>query len=238
MMTHRICAIHQPNFFPWLGYFDKIARSDVFILLDDVQYSHGSWTNRVQMRISGQPKWVTAPVDRSYHGGRAIRDMRFSPINRGWREKVSRAIAMSYARAPYFREAFPLVEAMLMRQTESLSEFNIGAIVEICALLGIPREKLLISSDLGAVSSATDLLIDLTRRAGADAYMCGGGTSGYQEDEKFRAAGIGLIYQGFRHPVYPQHGQTEFNTGLSIVDALMETGVQGTRSLLAGAGRG
>ena len=75
-----LVAIHQPNFFPWLGYFDKIRRADFFILLDDVQYPKtgaGSWSNRVKVMINGEGRWLTAPVDRSFHGTRKTGAPRF-----------------------------------------------------------------------------------------------------------------------------------------------------------------
>ena len=69
-MTSKVVSIHQPNFFPWLGYFEKIVRSDYFIFLDNVQFPKkgGSWTNRVKLIVSGQPKWLTANINRQYHG--------------------------------------------------------------------------------------------------------------------------------------------------------------------------
>src|SRR5256885_16256985 len=72
-----LVAIHQPNFFPWLAYFDKIARADIFVFLDDVQYEKtgGTWSNRVRLLISGQAAWATMPIRRDYHGVRAANDM-------------------------------------------------------------------------------------------------------------------------------------------------------------------
>lgn len=233
-MSGRQCAIHQPNFFPWLGYFDKIIRSDVFVLLDDVQYQKtgGNWTNRVQMMISRQPKWVTAPVDRSYSGVRQIREMRFSPVELGWREKMARAIEVSYARAPCFKESYALISPLLMNPEDSLGLYNIHAVQGLCEVIGIDPGKLVPSSRFGYGTTATELLIDLVKGVGADAYLCGGGAGGYQDDEKFATAGVELIYQNFRHPEYRQSGAAAFVPGMSIIDALMETGVDGTRRLL------
>ncbi len=66
-----ICAIHQPNFFPWLGYFDKISRADVFVFLDVVDYpksgsSMSSWVNRVMLKVGSQKTWVRCPVVREF----------------------------------------------------------------------------------------------------------------------------------------------------------------------------
>jgi hypothetical protein len=85
---NKIVAIHQPNFFPWLGYFSKIARSDTFIFLDDVQFTKrksGSWSNRVQLLIGDRSLWATAAIDRKYQGLREIREMRFRE-NDIWRD--------------------------------------------------------------------------------------------------------------------------------------------------------
>jgi len=93
-------------------------------------------------------------------------------------------------------------------------------------------EKFRWSSEIGVDEQASEMLISLTRVAGCDAYMCGGGAEGYQEDTAFAAAGVGLIYQNFQHPVYPQIGAKEFVPGLSVIDALMNIGVDGVRAAL------
>lgn len=101
----RVVAIHQPNFFPWLGYFAKIARSDYFVLFDDIQFpkTGGSWSNRVKLLVSGEARWVTAAIDRNYHGTRTIREMSFLAAN-PWREKTLKSIEANYRRHPYYLE--------------------------------------------------------------------------------------------------------------------------------------
>lgn len=234
-MDHKqkTVAIHQPNFFPWLGYFDKINRSDVFVLLDNVQFpkTGGTWINRVRMLVNGQDSWITVPVVRNFSGVKLVSEL---PINEktDWRDKLVKTMQMSYSKAPFFQEVFPVLRPLMENPAQGLAEYNIAAIRTISDLLGIASGKLVRGSELGADGNATDLLISMTRELEGTAYMCGGGAGGYQEDEKFAAAGLELVYQGFNHPVYPQKKVAEFVPGLSVVDALMNCGVDGTRTLL------
>lgn len=224
-MSQVIVAIHQPNFFPWLGYFDKIVRSDMMILLDNVQFpkTGGTWTNRVKLAVNGAPAWVTLPVTRNYSGTRLISEMLINEAT-DWRGKLLKTIQTNYGKAPYFRQTLPFIEPLIMNPAELLAEYNISAIRSLCQIIGINPEKLVIGSTVNAEGVATDLLINMTRATGGSAYMCGGGAGGYQEDEKFKQAGIELIYQNYSHPEYEQHSCKSFTMGLSIIDALMHLG--------------
>jgi hypothetical protein len=227
-----IVAIHQPNFFPWLGYFNKIARSDTFVILDNVQFikTGGAWTNRVSLAISGRPAWVTMPVDRNYHGTRLINSIQIQRSN--WRVKFARTLQTNYAGAPYFKDLFPIILEMINFETDHLSIYNINCIRSISTLLNLGSTKIVLSSELGALGASTELLINLAKSVGADTYMCGGGASGYQENELFVNAGIKLKFQNFTPPVYNQGSAGEFLPGLSIIDALLHCGVEGTRALV------
>jgi hypothetical protein len=227
-----VVAIHQPNFFPWLGYFDKLARADVFVLLDHVQFQKkgGNWSNRVQLITGGgRPGWVTVPVDRSYHGTRPISEIGIDDA-RPWQQTLLKTIAANYARAAHFRDTFPLVEELIGRPSRRLAELNETAIRRLAGEIGLPTDHIVRSSSLEPTSSSTELLIELVRAVGGDVYLSGGGAGGYQEPEKFAAAGIELRMQAFEHPVYPQ-GKGEFVPGLSVLDALLHLGPEGTRGL-------
>lgn len=226
-------AIHQPNFFPWLGYFDKIRRADVFILLDDVQYQKtgGAWSNRVKVLINGEGRWLTAPIDRSYHGTRAINEILFSDSD-DWRGKVLRTIQTAYGRAPYFPEVWRVIEPLIGSQVRNLAEFNVHAITVLAAAIGLDTSRFVRSSCIPTEAVATQRLIELTRSVGGARYLCGGGADGYQEDQAFAEAGLALVYQGFSPVAYPQFGSAEFVPGLSIIDAAMNVGWDGVRRLL------
>ncbi|MBI5740647.1 MAG: WbqC family protein [Nitrospirae bacterium] len=232
MKPNRIVAIHQPNFFPWLGYFNKINKADIFILMDNVQFPKkgGIWTNRVKISINGCAQWITVPVVRNYHGFRSIKEMEINDST-GWRGKILKTIEQNYKKCPFFEEEWEYIAALIKFNTANLCDFNIYSVKSLTEHLGFDSSKLVIGSSLKTGGSATELLISMTKAAGGDAYMCGGGADGYQENSKFAEAGLKLQYQNFQHPVYPQLSK-EFIPGLSIIDALFNIGAKKCSEIL------
>lgn len=204
-------------------------------MMDNAQFSKtgGTWTNRVQVIVNGEPAWLTMPIARAYHGLRTIREMKINENNE-WRTKLLRTIEHNYRRAPYFEAVFPLVQVTLQNPTDELAEYNLAAIRKLGAAIEI-RTPTVLGSTLETEGRSTDLLISMVRAVGGTAYLAGGGASGYQEDDKFRQAGLDIIYQEFQHPTYPQFNTSTFKPGLSIVDALMNCGFEGVRGLFAAA---
>jgi hypothetical protein len=228
-------AIHQPNFFPWLSFFDKIVRSDVFVIHDDVQMEKkrtgGTWQHRVRILINNEANFITIPIDRSYHGFRKINEIE---INNSipWREKVIKTVKINYGKAPFFNHTFRLFQELLDTEESSLSRFNINVIKRICEEVGINSDKFVLASDLNADGKATDKLVSLLKKIGANIYIYGKGAQNYQENDKLIEAGIEPVAQDYEQPVYPQHGIEQFVPGLSIIDALMNVGNDGVKELL------
>jgi len=219
-------AAHQPNFFPWLGYFHKIAHSSIFVILDDVQFpksSKGTYINRTRLLLNGNVKWFTAPVNRSFSGTRTIAEMCFADAP--WRKQLLHTIKHNYAQARHFRQVIEILQPLLDFPSPSLTEFNIHAIKMLCEYLGLDTSKLLLASSLNIQSQGTERLRDLGQRLGLSRYLCGGGASGYQNDELLHASGIALTYQKFAHPTYPQVRTEIFQPGLSIIDAVANIGI-------------
>lgn len=234
-MAETVVAIHQPNFLPWLGYFAKIVACDVFLVMDNAQFpkTGGSWSNRVKMRVGGEATWLTVPIVRAYHGVRSVQAMEIDERS-PWRVKMLKTIRMSYARAPHLAEVYPLVEEILTYPSSSLADFNLFGIERIAAAIGIDTSRLVRGSTLHAEGAATTLLINMVKAVKGTTYLCGGGATGYQQDELFAAENVRLRYQSFAHPEYNQGSGIHFLPGLSIVDALMWCGVNGTSDLLTG----
>jgi hypothetical protein len=218
-------AVHQPNFLPWLGYFDKMARADIFVVLDNValQKTGGHYTNRVQFLIAGEARWLTVPVTRGADARARIDQVTIADQG-PWRRKLKTALEQAYARAAHFAETMPLVSAILETPTDSLCELNMAGILAVGDQLGISRDKLRRAAELEVQGAGTDLLISIVKAVGGDTYLCGAGAGGYQDDEKFRAAGIAVEYQNFQPIAYPQGRRETFVPGLSAVDALMHCG--------------
>lgn len=229
----KVVAIHQPNFFPWLGFFDKIVKSDYFVFLDHVQFpkTGGVWTNRVMFLVSGEARWVTAPIVRNYHGVRAINEMEFQS-SQPWREKMIKTISINYRKAPYFEETMAFFEPLILNQENNISGYNIHAILAIAKKLGIGEDKFFRSSKLNYHGASNEMLVSLSNAVGADTYMCGGGAEGYQDEGVFKEAGVELLRQNFLHPFYQQVGASSFVKGLSIIDVFMNIGWTGAQDLL------
>lgn len=227
-------AIHQPNFFPWLGYFHKILHCDRFVFLDDVQNPRtgsGTWTNRVRILQNGEARWLTIPIQRGALGIVKIQELRIFDFQK-FKVRFFATIRHAYGKASCFDEVIPVLENCFANDQEFLADFNRTCVTQIATKLGVPWERFVRSSELDSGgSSGTDRLIMIVRALGGRCYLSGGGASGYQDDTQFGRAGIELQYQGFKHPEYGQGG-AGFVSGLSVLDALFHVGFEGVLGLL------
>jgi WbqC-like protein family len=232
-----IVAIHQPNFFPWLGWFDKLARADLFILLDSVplQLTGGNYTNRVQVLVGGEPKWVTMPLARGSAARSVIASAAIADDHK-WRRKLSMTIRQGYARARHFDDVMPVLTPLLENPASELCDYNIPALMALSHHLSLDPARFKRASELPGEGSSTALLASLVRAVGGSAYLTGGGAS-YQEDQVLAEAGLKVIRQSFQPVPYEQVGAQNFAPGLSVIDAVMNMGFQETSLMLKGSCR-
>jgi len=227
----HVVSCHQPNFFPWLGYFHKIRWSETFLVLDDalIQKTGGSVTNRTSLAPGGKQVWFTAPIDRTFSGTRRIDEVRFSE-REPFRKRLLTTLETNYSRAPFFAEMWSALAPLVESPEPLLAAYNTHAIRSIATLLGLPASFVLASS-FGLDATSTERLVELTLAVKGDTYLYGGGAKDYQDDSLFFGRGIHLLEQGFRPPTYPRGSQPEL-AGLSVLDALFFLGAAGTRKLL------
>ncbi len=213
-----ILAAHQPQYLPWLGFFDKLDQADVFVLLDDVQFKKNEWQNRNRIKGPAGPQWLTVPVRHKFPQSIAEVEVR---EGEPWRRKHLRALETNYGKAPFFEAEMQLLAELLERPWTHLAPLNIELTRRLVERLGI-RTDIRMSSELSARRHPTLRLVDLCLGLGADMYLSGAGGD-YLEREAFDASGVGLRFQQFTHPSYGQlHG--EFEPCLSVVDLLMNCG--------------
>jgi len=226
-----ICAIHQPQYMPWLGYFDKIDRADVFVFLDTCQFKKNEWQNRNRIKTVQDWQWLTVPV--SHNFGQEIRHVLISNAS-NWRRKHQTAIQSNYAKAPYFQTYRPMLQGILEREWTHLAELNVHLVKVLADCLGI-RTRWVLASEMHVEGRSTEAIVDLTRMVGADTYLSGAGGHEYLDTSRFGEEGIQLQFQHYDHPVYPQiHG--EFKSHLSVIDLLLNCGPDSLAIIRRGRG--
>ena len=217
-----IVAIHQPQYLPWLGYFDKMRRADVFCFLDNVQYKKNDWQNRNRIKTAQGWQWLTVPVH--YRFPQKINEVTINNAVK-WKNKHLQALISNYNRAPFFKEFLDIFELVYSENWESLSDLNIFLIKRLRTALGLQQRQAVKASDFELREDPTDRLIDICKALKADTYLSGQDGTVYMDLERFKQSGIRVVVQDFKHPVYPQVFQ-EFQSHMSIVDLLFNCGAK------------
>ncbi len=218
-----IVSIHQPQYWPWLGYFDKIDKSDVFILLDNVQFKKNEWQNRNRIRTATGWQWLTVPVMHNF--GQKISEVRINNQT-NWRQKHFKSIVLNYCKAPFLDEFMDLLNSLYTQEWEYLVQLNIEIILRVVEILGI-KTKIVRASDYAVSSRRTQRLVDLCKLLGADTYLSGVSGPDYMDMSLFKENNINVIVQDYNHPVYTQvfgKANEGFLPCMSIIDLLLNCG--------------
>ena len=222
-----IVGVHQPQYLPWLGYFAKIDRADVFVLLDTVQYKKNEWQNRNRIKTAGGWQWLTVPV--TYRFPQRIEEVTVNNRER-WQHKQRQAIVSNYRKAPFWDGLAPLVEEILAPKWERLAPLNTFAVKRLATILGI-ETPLYVASELGEFPEDPDeRLIAITKHFGADTYLAGSGGRGYMALDRYARSGVKVLFQEFEHPVYEQLFGA-FEPCMSVVDLLFNHGKESLKIL-------
>lgn len=213
-------AIIQSNYLPWKGYFDIIHDVDIFVFLEDVQYTKNDWRNRNIVKTPQGTAWITVPVLRGIH--QMIYEAKIDN-SRNWAEKHMKTIQGNYAAAPYYHSYCDEINSIYAIEALTISELNIVAIKIICKLLGLNIE-FVNSKDLDVGGHKDDKLIDICQQIGAEEYLSGPAAKDYINNSKFESAGISLQYKDYSgYPEYPQLWGGFVHT-VSIIDLIYNCG--------------
>ena len=214
-----IVAVHQPQYLPWLGYFDKMDRCDLFVFLDSVQFKKNEWQNRNRIKTAGGWQYLTVPVLHRFP--QSILDVQIDN-HADWARKHLQALTVHYGKAPYFSDHLPFLQEVYAGRWESLCELSLYLTQYLAASMGI-RAKVARSSEGQFNDEPTERLIEICRWAGADIYLAGAGGFNYMRLDRFQQEGIRVLRQEFEAPIYPQR-YGRFEPNLSIVDLLFNCG--------------
>lgn len=220
-------AVMQPYLFPYIGYFQLIYASDLFIVYDDVSYIKQGYINRNNILSSNGTVRFTVPVPGA-SSNKLISELSYSTNV----TKVLKTIQQSYSKSPYFDEVYPLIETILTYPNRDIAELCLKSYREILKYLGLQR-KFLKSSELDYDRSlfAKERLIEFSHKFGADCYINTPGGRELYNKLDFAKEAVDLKFIDSLFVEYDQ-GAEEFVPNLSIIDILMNCSIFEIHSLL------
>lgn len=212
-------AIHQPNYLPWIGYFDKLDQVDKFVILDTATHSKSGYINRTKIKTPQGNLVLTVPLKNKEI---PINELKIQN-NAKWYVSHWKAIEANYKKCPYWSTYKDGFEKIYQSSWENIAPLNIALIRHITSLLAI-KTQIILESDLQMdFGSKNARNVNIVSHLGGDVYLSGIGARVYNDESAFNDHDIKLIYQDFQHPVYPQRWGN-FEPYLSIIDMLFNCG--------------
>ena len=222
----KTAVIMQPTYLPWLGYFDLMDQSDVFVLLDSIQFDKRSWQQRNRIKTAHGELFLTVPVLSKGRREQKICDVEIDASRRFGYKHIS-TVRNAYSRAEFLDKYITDFEAIESKNHRYLVDLNIELIEWFRGNLGI-KTQLLRSSSMNVQGTNVDLLVAICQYVGATEYLSPLGSKVYIDGNNiFSQHGISLVYHDYQHPHYRQLHH-EFIPFLSALDLLMN---EGDRSL-------
>ena len=212
-------------YFPWVGMFEQIRLCDMYVHYDDVQFSKGSFTNRVQIKTRDGSKWLTVPLD-GIKLGQEIREVRLKDCHK-WQESHLNILKQVYAKAPYQKEMLDLVSSVFSQPATTISDLSINSISAICKYFDIAKpDNFLYSSKIGLMGKSSERVLDIVKHLDGSIYITGHGAKKYLDHFLFDSSNVNVEYMNYRKHIYPQlHG--EFTPYVSTLDLIANVGKRG-----------
>lgn len=226
-------AIHQPHYFPWLGYLAKMASVDQFIFMDTVQLEKRSYMlrNRI-VDPDGQIRYLNISCDKCNHYERKYREIETKDFAE-WTGRQKGMIIRAYKKCGYFDEVWNRIMPIFNEEHKLLCDVTIHSVNILREILEINTPVMLQSKfQIDNNLKREKLILGLCKAAGADVYYAGRGASmQYLNSEECEREGVQVIYQYFEHPVYHQIGNHPFVPGLSALDLLFNNGTEKSKEI-------
>ena len=225
-----ILTAHQPVFAPWLGFWHKLALSDLYCVFNITQYERHSYENRNEIKLHDGKHMLVVPVESKNHFDKTIGDIKIVPGP--WPKKMVRTLELAYGKAPYFNDYMPELRAILQEPHQRLYAMNMALILWGMRALGI-NIPVVYATDYEFKGTKSDLVLDMCKQLGAKSYIFGNQGRDYADVPSFTEAGIAVHFQSYKHPTYNQlHG--DFISHLSVIDLLMNEGDRSLGIIMSG----
>jgi len=222
----KILSIRQPGYLPFIGFFKKIQATDVFVFLDDVQYTRSDFDNRNKIRTQDDSMWLTIPIFNKT--GQTLNEVKID-YSKKWVSKHKSSIEYNYEKAPYFEEYWKDIELILDKSWEKLIDLNMELINYFITKLEI-NTKTVFSSELNINKTGSEKLLEICKDLQVDTYLSGEFGRNYLDINLFQQENIKVIFEKFEHPTYDQTFDG-FVQNMSIIDLLFNEG-QNAKNIL------
>ncbi len=224
----KIIAMHQPNYIPWLGYFYKISQSNIFVFVDDCQFSSSGMHSYHYIKSPQGLFRLRIPVDYKHVSKSSINEVR-TKDELNWKKYHLKILMHNYKKSRHFEEVFQDFSNLLLKNYQNLADMDQAIIMFFCNKLGI-NTKFKISSSIPINSTKEERIIEICKYLNGNVYYSGTGARAYQREEYFIQNNINLVYSDFKPFQYYQPWG-KFESNVSILDYLLEYGYDWSRVL-------
>ena len=225
-----IVSVHQPNYLPYLGFFDKMMKADIFVIYDDAQFSKGDYHHRNKIRIHNGWKWLTVPVEKKRVPINEIRIKNEVTHLKGieWTDVHLRIINDNYENSTYYGDYLKKIKNIYEKKFDMLFDLNLSLIMLLKKAFNINTKiefssKLIDSGKVNPESMSSERLLEIVEAVGGDIYLSGHMGRDYLNNSLFKENRINIEFQDYKHPFYEQQ-YSDFIPNMSAIDALFNVG--------------
>jgi len=211
-------VISQSMLFPWVGLLEQVRLADVFVHYDDVQFSKGSFVNRVQIKTPQGLRWMTVPLD-GLQLGQRINEVRVG-ADTGWKARHLSLLESSFEGAPYAQDALRLVHEVYAEEHPNIGSLARASLLALCRYLALDTHTRFVDVEsMKLPGSSSERVLQVVKALGGDHYLTGHGAANYLDHTGFAAQGVTVQYMDYQKRAYPQsHGPfTPYVSGLDLV---------------------
>lgn len=227
-----IITIHQPEHLPWLGFFNKLSKAELFVILDHVQFEKNYFQNRNQIIGTNGVQYIGIPTVASGRMAGSIQTTEIAlEAKPNWKNKYINTIKLSYSKYPFFDEVFPILEQTLSIDTKYICDINIAIIKAFADKLGFYPQYVR-SSELDIRGSKSELILNICKKVGATTYIAGPSGRDYLDLDSFKVNNIKVVFNDYTHPVYQQMKSKDFVPYMSSLDLFMNCGFREGRKII------